>query len=85
VRGIRRFVETGYGDTLRPRLWRADGDRRATLDGVDVAAIDGRPVFFIGLRKPPKPVPPFDRPTTWLHSCVFPDPTTLQLLVAVTN
>jgi len=75
---IRRFVDAGYGDALRPRLWRADDDRSVTLDGVDVAAIDGRPVFFVGLRKPPKPVAPFDRPTTWLRSCVFLDPTTLQ-------
>lgn len=75
---IRGFVEAGYGDALRPRLWRADDGRSVTLDGVDVAAIDGRPVFFVGLRKPPKPVAPFDRPTTWLRSCVFLDPATLQ-------
>ncbi|MDS0260032.1 YkgJ family cysteine cluster protein [Haloarcula sp. S1CR25-12] len=75
---IRGFVEAGYGDALRPRLWRATDDRSVTLDGVDVAAIDGRPVFFVGLRKPPKPVAPFDRPPTWLRSCAFLDPTTLQ-------
>ncbi|MDS0282398.1 YkgJ family cysteine cluster protein [Haloarcula onubensis] len=78
---VRAFVDAGYGDALRPRLWRADDDRSVTLDGVDVAAIDGRPVFFVGLRKPPKPVAPFDRPTTWLRSCVFLDPTTLQCRV----
>lgn len=75
---IRGFVEAGYGDALRPRLWRAGDDRSVTLDGIAVAAIDGRPVFFVGLRKPPKPVAPFDRPTTWLRSCAFLDPTTLQ-------
>ncbi|MBX0322719.1 YkgJ family cysteine cluster protein [Halomicroarcula sp. F13] len=76
---VRGFVDAGYGDALRPRLWRAeDDDRSVTLSGVDVAAIDGRPVFFVGLRKPPKPVAPFDRPPTWLRTCAFLDPTTLQ-------
>jgi len=75
---VRGFVDAGYGDALRPRLWRADDDRSVTLAGIDVAAIDGRPVFVVGLRKPPKPVAPFDRPATWLRSCVFLDPATLQ-------
>lgn len=75
---VRAFVDAGYGDALRPRLWRADDHRSVTLDGIDVAAIDGRPVFFVGLRKPPKPVGPFERSETWLRSCVFLDPTTLQ-------
>jgi len=35
---ICRLVEAGYGDALRPRLWRAADDRSVTLDGVDVAA-----------------------------------------------
>ncbi|MFD1565396.1 YkgJ family cysteine cluster protein [Haloarchaeobius amylolyticus] len=49
------------------------------IDGHTVAAIAGRPVFFIGLRKPPKPVAPFGRDEpAWLPTCVFLDPTTLQ-------
>ncbi|WP_254272962.1 YkgJ family cysteine cluster protein [Haloarcula marina] len=77
---VRAFVDAGYGDALRPRLWKADAedDRRVRIDGVDVAAIDGRPVFYVGFRKPPKPVAPFDRPPTWLRACAFLDPTTLQ-------
>ncbi|MFC6863379.1 YkgJ family cysteine cluster protein [Halomicroarcula sp. GCM10025817] len=75
---VREFVAAGYGDTLRPRLWTATDDRSVSLGGVDVAAIRGRPVFFVGLRKPPKPVDPFDGESTWLHACVFLDPTTLQ-------
>ncbi|MBV0924428.1 YkgJ family cysteine cluster protein [Halomicroarcula limicola] len=79
---IRGFVEAGYGDALRPRLWRAEDDERSVaLDGVDVAAIDGRPVFFVGLRKPPKAVGPFGTPPTWLRTCAFLDPTTLQCRV----
>ena len=75
---VRAFVAAGYGDALRPRLWRATDDRSVTLGGVDVAAIQGRPVFFVGLRKPPKPVAPFDADSTWLPACVFLDPATLQ-------
>ncbi|WP_226482297.1 YkgJ family cysteine cluster protein [Natrinema amylolyticum] len=49
------------------------------IDGHTVAAVAGRPAFFVGLRKPPKPVAPFGREDpTWLPTCVFLDPTTLQ-------
>ncbi|MFC7018508.1 MULTISPECIES: YkgJ family cysteine cluster protein [Haloarcula] len=75
---VREFVAAGYGDALCPRLWKATDDRSVTIGDVDVAAIQGRPVFFVGLRKPPKPVAPFDGDSTWLHACVFLDPTTLQ-------
>ncbi|WP_276273307.1 YkgJ family cysteine cluster protein [Haloarcula litorea] len=76
---VRAFVDAGYGDALRPRLWTtADDDRSVTVGGVDLAAVDGRPVFFVGLRKPPKPVAPFDADPSWLRTCVFLDPTTLQ-------
>lgn len=65
-----------------PRLWRAsDPDGRAVVDGVPLAALDGRPVFFVGLRKVAKPVSPFARPATWLRTCVFLDPATLQCRV----
>ncbi|WP_222915301.1 YkgJ family cysteine cluster protein [Natrinema sp. SYSU A 869] len=49
------------------------------IDGHTVAAVAGRPVFFVGLRKPPKPVAPFGREDPmWLPTCVFLDPRTLQ-------
>ncbi|MFP8957863.1 YkgJ family cysteine cluster protein [Natrialbaceae archaeon A-CW3] len=77
---IRAFLETGLGDALVPRLWEADDvDDAITVDGYDLAAIEGRPTFFVGLRKPPKPVAPFGRATrAWLPACVFLDPDTLQ-------
>ncbi|MFP9192308.1 YkgJ family cysteine cluster protein [Natronosalvus vescus] len=77
---IRAFLETGLGDVLIPRLWEADAvDDAVTVDGYDLAAIEGRPTFFVGLRKPPKPVAPFGRTTrAWLPTCVFLDPDTLQ-------
>jgi hypothetical protein len=75
---VRDFVEDGLGDALVPRLWRAEGDESVEIDGVEVAAVAGRPAFFVGLRKPPKPVGPFDTDPRWLRSCVFLDPETLQ-------
>jgi Fe-S-cluster containining protein len=73
------FVERGYGDALTPRLFEpGERDDRVRLGGHDVAAIDGRPVFFVGLRKPPKPVAPFGSEPRWLPACVFLDPETLQ-------
>ena len=49
------------------------------IDGHRLASIAGRPAFFVGLRKPPKPVAPFDREEhAWLPTCVFLDPATLQ-------
>jgi hypothetical protein len=53
------------------------GDR-VTVDGVTVAAVGGRPAFFVGLRKPPKPVAPFGGDRRWLDTCAFLDPETLQ-------
>jgi len=73
---VRAFVDRGHGDALTPRLF-TDGDG-VTIDGHSLAAIDGRPVFYVGLRKPPKPVAPFDADPTWLDTCAFLDPTTLQ-------
>ena len=77
---VRAFVESGLADALAPRLWQAaDRDEGIELDGRAVATIAGRPAFFVGLRKPPKPVAPFDRETpAWLPTCVFLDPATLQ-------
>jgi Fe-S-cluster containining protein len=74
-----RFVEAGYGDALTPRLFApAGGDDRVRLGGHDVAAVDGRPAFFVGLRTTPKPVAPFGGDRRWLDACVFLDPDTLQ-------
>ncbi|MFC7232422.1 YkgJ family cysteine cluster protein [Saliphagus sp. GCM10025308] len=77
---VRAFLEAGFGDVLIPRLWEADAvDESVSIDGHDVAAIAGRPAFFVGLRKPPKPVAPFGREDAdWLPTCTFLDPETLQ-------
>ncbi|WP_276279950.1 YkgJ family cysteine cluster protein [Halorussus caseinilyticus] len=72
----RDFLDAGLADALTPRLWRDESG--VETDGVSLAAIDGRPAFFVGLRKPPKPVGPFDADPTWLPTCAFLDPTTLQ-------
>jgi len=77
---VRAFLEAGMGDVLTPRFWHARDDAEGVdIDGYTVAAVAGRPAFFVGLRKPPKPVAPFGRDEpTWLPTCVFLDPTTLQ-------
>lgn len=76
---VGRFVDAGYGDALTPRLFEpAARDERVRIDGRTVAAIDGRPVFFVGLRKTPKPVAPFGLDRRWLRACVFLDPDSLQ-------
>ncbi|MGM0592827.1 MAG: YkgJ family cysteine cluster protein, partial [Halobacteriota archaeon] len=76
---IRAFLDAGFGDVLTPRLWYAEpNDEAVELGGERIAAIDGHPVFFVGLRKPPKPVAPFGTERTWLRACVFLDPETLQ-------
>ena len=76
----RDFLEAGLADALTPRLFRAeDRDRSVEIDGVALAAIDGKPAFYLGLRKPPKPVAPFGRgAAAWLPTCTFLDPETLQ-------
>jgi Fe-S-cluster containining protein len=82
---VRDLVDDGLGDALTPRLWRAEGDEGVEIDGIEVAAVGGRPAFFVGLRKPPKPVGPFDVAPRWLRSCVFLDPTTLQCRIHGTD
>ncbi|MFC5133250.1 MULTISPECIES: YkgJ family cysteine cluster protein [Haloferacaceae] len=74
------FLDRGLGDAMVPRLFEpAEGDDRVRVDGTDLAAVDDRPVFVIGLRKPPKPVAPIGTDTVrWLDACVFLDPITLQ-------
>lgn len=73
---IRELVEAGLSDAMTPRLWEAESG--IEIDGTTLASIDGKPAFFVGLRKPPKPVGPFDTSPEWLPTCVFLDPTTLQ-------
>ncbi|WP_128906204.1 YkgJ family cysteine cluster protein [Halorubrum amylolyticum] len=74
------FLDDGLGDVLVPRLFApAEGDAAVGIDGVEVAAAGDRPVFAVGLRKPPKSVAPIDADGhRWLDACVFLDPTTLQ-------
>lgn len=74
---VRAFLEAGHGDTMTPRLFASDGHSVA-VDGYELAAVRGRPAFFVGLRKTPKPVDPFGTDPSWLPSCVFLDPSTLQ-------
>ena len=84
---VARFVDDGLGDAVVPRLFEpAERDETVTVDGIDLAATDGRPVFVVGLRKPPKPVAPVgtDEPR-WLGACAFLDPTTLQCRIHDTD
>ena len=80
---VRGFVDAGYGDALRPRVWTStDPDQPTTMiDGRSIVAVDDRPIFMIGMRQPPKPVGPFGILPRWLRTCVFLDPTTLQCRV----
>lgn len=78
---VHAVLDAGMADATTPRLWRAAEGPAASIDGHDIAAIDGRPVFFLGLRKVPKPVAPFDTDPQWLPTCVFLDPETLQCRV----
>lgn len=73
---VRAFLDAGLADALTPRLWRDDGG--VEIDGRELAGVGGRPAFFVGLRKIPKPVAPFDADPRWLPACVFLDPETLQ-------
>ncbi|GAB3032699.1 YkgJ family cysteine cluster protein [Natronobiforma cellulositropha] len=81
---IRAFLEAGYGDALTVRLWDAenadsDDGRSVEVDGHRLAAVAGQPTFFVGLRKPPKPVAPVGvEDPAWLPTCLFLDPETLQ-------
>jgi Fe-S-cluster containining protein len=75
---VRGFLDAGLADALTPRLWRAGDAPSVTVDGREVAAIAGKPAFFVGITKPPKPVAPFGAPASWLPTCTFLDPETLQ-------
>jgi len=82
---IREFVDSGLGDALVPRVFAAEGDRTATIDGHEVAAIGGRPAFLVGIRKLPKPVAPFDGDRVWLDTCAFLDPGSLKCRIHDTD
>jgi hypothetical protein len=82
---VRAFVRGGLGDALTPRLWSGEGGPSVSVDGHSLAAVDGRPVFFVGLRKAPKPVAPFGLDPTWLPTCAFLDPETLQCRIHDTD
>jgi len=84
---VAAFLADGLADVLRPRLFTpAPADDRVAIDGTDVAAVDDRPVFAVGLRKPPKPVAPVGTDAIrWLDACVFLDPTTLQCRIHGTH
>lgn len=75
---IRSLIDAGLSDGLIPRLWTVK-DGGVSIGSYRLAAIDSHPVFFIGLRKTPKPIAPFgtSKPQ-WLDACVFLDPSTLQ-------
>lgn len=76
---VRAFLDAGLGDAMTPRLWRTDDAEDAVaIDGTPVAAVEGCPAFFVGLRRTPKPVAPFGLDARWLDACTFLDPETLQ-------
>ncbi|MFB6150805.1 MAG: YkgJ family cysteine cluster protein [Haloarculaceae archaeon] len=78
---VSAFLDRGLAGALTPRLFRTAEGPHVTVDGVDLAALDGRPAFVVGLRKVPKPVAPLGADPAWLPTCVFLDPTTLQCRV----
>ncbi|AGB35960.1 zinc/iron-chelating domain-containing protein [Natronococcus occultus] len=83
---VRTFLERGAAAALTPRFWTVGEDEGVAVGDHRVAAVAGRPAFFVGLRKPPKPVAPFGREdATWLPTCVFLDPTTLQCRIHGTD
>ncbi|KTG29325.1 YkgJ family cysteine cluster protein [Haloferax profundi] len=82
---IRNFVDAGFGDVLTPRLWEVSPGEGIEIDGTHVATIGGNPAFFVGMRKPPKPVAPFGLDRTWLRACAFLDPETLQCRIHDTD
>ena len=81
---IRGLLDAGLADVMTPRLWTDDDG--VEIDGITLASIGDRPVFFVGLRKPPKPVAPFDLDhPVWLPTCAFLDPETLQCRIHDTD
>lgn len=75
---VRTFLDAGHAAAMTPRLFRTEEGPSVTVDGAELAAVGGRPAFLVGLRKVPKPLAPFDADPSWLPSCVFLDPETLQ-------
>jgi hypothetical protein len=75
---VRAFLDAGLADALTPRLWRVEDGPSVSIEGREVAAIAGKPAFFVGIRKPPKPIALFDTEASWLPTCAFLDPESLQ-------
>lgn len=77
---VRKFIQSGYGDGLIPRLFQPTDNQLGcmTIDGVELASIDSQPVFLMGLRSTRKPVAPFGLDPSWLPTCIFLDPDSLQ-------
>lgn len=73
---VQAFYEHDLTDALVPRLWYDDDG--LDIDKYSIATINNHPVFYLGPAKPSKPVAPFNSPSTWLPTCVFLDPETLQ-------
>ena len=72
------LLDAGYAQAMTPRLWEATAGPSVTIGGHQLAAIEGKPAFFVGLRKVPKPVAPFESAPAWLPTCIFLDPESLQ-------
>ena len=79
------LVDAGIAEAMTPRLWEATDGPAVSIDGHRIAAIEGKPAFFVGIRKVPKPVAPFDTSATWLPTCIFLDPATLQCRIHDTD
>ncbi|MDY6765219.1 MAG: YkgJ family cysteine cluster protein [Halobacteria archaeon] len=83
---LRTFLKEGYSDFTYPRVWEADGEHTVEIDGREIVALEGKPVFYVGLRKTPKPIAPFGiKDPKWIPTCVFLDPTTLQCRIHDNN
>lgn len=80
---VKALLDAGLSDALTPRVWTAETG--VDIDGYRLAAIEEKPVFFVGPRHAPKPVGPFGTDPSWLHACVFLEPTTLQCRIHDTD
>ncbi len=74
---IVNLLQSGYVDSMTPRLFYSS-KKSIEINGISIASIDEKPIFFIGIRKVKKPVSPFGKDSRWLPSCIFLDPSNLQ-------
>jgi len=75
---VRAFLAAGHAAAMTPRLFRVADGPSVTVGGLELAAVGERPAFLVGLRKVEKPVAPFGTGPSWLPTCAFLDPETLQ-------